>query len=363
MRRQRPFLDCILREWLLFASLAGVTATSLYLGEIPALTPGDIRVVYLLAVLFVSVKGLERSGLVSRMSRIIEKGRFMPLKLVSLTLALSMVVTNDVALIIIVPLTMAVDTDKKDVLVILEALAANAGSALTPFGNPQNLFIYWFYDLEPGDFIAAIAPFTVIFIAFLVTASLLIKTTRKGHLQSEPPRIGHAALAHGALLLIVILTVLRLLPLSTGIVVIVYAVLFDRDSLRIDYALLLTFIAFMALAENVKDMVGTILESSGHIFILSALASQVVSNVPAALVLSKFTTQWKALLWGTNVGGFGSLVGSLANMIAYKIFISRGATGRQTASFTAKFVLSGYAAFLIGVGLYFIARASWSVPG
>ena len=102
-----------------------------------------------------------------------------------------------------------------------------------------------------------------------------------------------------------------------------------------------------------KHILASSLENAGHIFIFSALSSQIISNVPAALLISKFTTQWEALLWGTNVGGFGSLVGSLANLIAYKFYISQENTNNQVASFTIKFVILGYIAFFIGIGLYF----------
>jgi Na+/H+ antiporter NhaD/arsenite permease-like protein len=107
-------------------------------------------VLFILFVLFVVVKGLQRSGLLLRLSQRIEGGQFIPLKLVIATFCLSMLVTNDVALTVIVPLTLFLNIDRKDVLVILEALAANAGSALTLFGNPQNLFIYWFYQILQG---------------------------------------------------------------------------------------------------------------------------------------------------------------------------------------------------------------------
>ncbi len=353
MKPQRIFLDFILKEWLLFASIVGVVITSVYLKRFPSFSIDDTQIIFILAVLFIAVKGLENSGLILRLSKSIEKGRFIPLKLVCATLFLSMVITNDVALIVIVPLTLAIHTNHKDILVILEALAANAGSALTPFGNPQNLFIYWFYHVRPEVFTASIAPFSVIFIVLLIAASLLIKTSNSEESQSKTDKIKHTAFIYGGLLFIVILTVLHILPVPIGVIVIIYAVVFDRNSLRVDYALLFTFIGFLGLAENMKHILASSLENAGHIFIFSALLSQIISNVPAALLISKFTTQWKALLWGTNVGGFGSLVGSLANLIAYKFYISHENANNQVASFTIKFVLLGYTAFFIGIGLYF----------
>lgn len=348
----RTWLDFVLKEWLLIISATGFLATSVYLNRLPSFSIAEIQVIFILAVLFVAVKGLERSGLILRLSQGIEKGRFIPLKLVTATFFLSMLVTNDVALIVIVPLTLLINTNRKDILVIFEVLSANAGSALTPFGNPQNLFIYWFYGIHPAIFISSIVPFSLVFLVFLVLASFLVRTSNAKASQPEIAEIKYPAFIYGALLLIVILTVLRILPVSVGIIVIIYSFVFDRNSLRIDYTLLLTFICFFGLAENMKGIFASSLEHSGHIFIFSALSSQIVSNVPATILFTRFTTQWKALLWGVNVGGFGSLVGSLANLIAYKLYLTHKSTSNPV-SFTAKFLIIGYVAFFIGIGLYF----------
>lgn len=196
-----------------------------------------------------------------------------------------MLVTNDVALIVIVPLTLTLDINRKDILVILEALAANAGSALTPFGNPQNLFIYWFYNINAEAFITAIAPFSLVFLILLVLASLLIRTSNNKVLPVEAAKIKYSVFIYGALLLTVILAVLHVLPVQAEFIVIIYAVIFDRNSLRIDYALLLTFACFFGLAENIQGIFAANVEHSGHIFIFSARLSQAISNVPATLLL------------------------------------------------------------------------------
>jgi len=104
-----------------------------------------------------------------------------------------------------------------------------------------------------------------------------------------------------------------------------------------------------------KLLLATEIQHADHIFLFSALASQCISNVPAALLFAKFTSQWQALLWGTNVGGFGSLVGSLANLIAYRIYV-RDATREETGRFTLLFVVLGYLCFFLGVGLYTLSR-------
>ncbi len=302
--------------------------------------------------LLVAVRGLQNSRLMDAFSRRMEKGGAIPLKLVLTTFFLSMLVTNDVALVVIVPLTLALEIDRKDVLVILEALAANAGSALTPFGNPQNLFIYWFYELGTGEFISVIAPFSGFFLLLLIVASLSIKT----RCTSNPIPAAHIKMsswAYGTLLLITLLTALHLLPVGAAILVILYALLFGRDALRVDYALLFSFFFFFGLAENIRTLLAAELAHPGHVFILSALSSQIMSNVPATLLFAKITSNWEALLWGSNAGGFGSLFGSLANLIAYKLYVTHNTTS-NAGSFTLKFLLIGYMAFFLALALYFI---------
>ena len=345
------YADVLSTQWLLIVSIAGVIGTSLYLHRVPSLVQEDLQIIFILAVLFIAVKGLERSGLLAWLSQKIERGTFLPAKLVCVTFFLSMLVTNDVALLVMVPLTLALNTDRKDILVILEALAANAGSALTPFGNPQNLFIYWYYHLGPREFITTIAPFSLLFLVLLALAAFTVRlrNNQMPHYPSVQPR--RTAWIYLLLLVIVILTVLRVLPVKIGCIVVAYALLFDRKSLAIDYSLLFTLICFFIISENMKGILALRLQHSTHIFLSSALASQVISNVPSALLFAKFTPHWPALLWGTNVGGFGSLIGSLANVIAYRLYLAHDETSRYL-SFTLKFLLLGYIAFAIGIFTY-----------
>ena len=263
-----------------------------------------------------------------------------------------MLITNDVALVVLVPLTLSLRIQNKGVLVILEALAANAGSALTPTGNPQNLFIYWHYGLTPEIFIRTIAPFSLVFLLILIIASLLVKTDAQ--IQNAPvEKFRSKAYIYGLLLFTVILTVFHVLPVYSGLVVILFAIIFDRQALRVDYGLLLSFLFFFGVADNLKIILEQSINHSEHIFLISALASQVISNVPATLVFAKLTPDWPALLWGANAGGFGSLFGSLANLIAYRIYITH--EGReQVVKFTLQFIALGYIALLISFGLYFI---------
>ena len=356
MRTTHSFIDFFLKEWLLLASASGLAATSLHLGRLPRFSSDELQVLWILAMLFIAVKGVEKSGLTRNLALRLERGRQVPLKLVLGTFFLSMVITNDVTLLAMVPLTLLLDARRKGLLVILEALAANAGSALTPFGNPQNLFIYWHYELEPLQFISAIAPFSLFFGGLLTLGALAVRCHRAVSSPVEPaPVDGHAWL-HGVLLVLLILTVLRLLPLWTTVALPAYALLFDRRSLAIDYALLGTFLCLFGFTDNLATLLAGELAHRDHVFLFSALASQVMSNVPAALLFADFTQHWRALLWGVSVGGFGTLLASLANLIAWRLYVRDRNTANATG-FTFAFLGSGFAAFFLGLMLYRLLSA------
>ncbi len=284
----------------------------------------------------------------------VERGKALSLKLLAGCFVLSMIVTNDVALVVMVPLTLSLNVRYKDWLVIFEALTANAGSALTPFGNPQNLFIYWFYNLEAKEFIASIAPFSLAFLALLLIAAWRLKTPAT-EVRKPPARILRTSWIFALLLLLVLLTALRLLPLWTAAVALAVSFLFQRSAFRVDYSLLLSFFFFFGLAENLKTLLTAELAHSGHVFLFSALASQIMSNVPATLLFAKFTGNWEALLWGSNAGGFGSLFASLANLIAYRFYVSQE-NSTDNKVFTLKFLVAGYTAFFLAIGWYFLVQ-------
>ena len=263
-----------------------------------------------------------------------------------------MLITNDIAIIVIVPLTLSLNINRKDILVILEALAANSGSALTPVGNPQNLFIYWSYDVPPDTFIKTMVPFSLVLLGLLIVSSLFVRI-RNDLQANRVHHISKKAYVYSVLLVVVLLTVFRVLPALSGLIVVVFALIFGRKALCVDYALLFSFLLFFGISDNLKVIVASEISHSGHIFLFSALASQVMSNVPATLLFANFTLNWQALLWGVNAGGFGSLFGSLANLIAYKIYVIHEGTN-NTAAFTARFLVMGYVALFVSTGLYFL---------
>ena len=357
-KERATFMDFVLKEWLVIVSGVGLVLTILFTKRLPVYSSREMEVLFILFTLFITANGLQKSGFILKIARMIETGRAIPLKIVVTTFFMSMVITNDIALIVIVPLTLSLATGQKGTLVILEALAANAGSALTPIGNPQNLFIYWFYGLHPFVFIRAIAPFSLLFLGLLTVFALFIGTGDHQMEKSVQAQMGQdngvdrKASIYLILLVIELLTVFRVLPVLTGVLVVLFAIIFDRKALSIDYALLFTLIFFFGIADNLKATLSSEISRSGHVFMLSAMASQVISNVPATLLIAKFTSNWQALLWGANAGGFGSLFGSLANLIAYKIYVTHD--GQNTVKFTTKFLVLGYTSLFVAIGLYSI---------
>ena len=250
VKGNNAIVEFVFREWLLCGAFVGLVLTSLQLKRVPVVSGAEFQVAFLLWLLLVATKGLERSRAVEWLSRGIERGRLAGLKLVAITFFLSMVVTNDVALIVVVPLTLSLETARKDILVILEALAANAGSALTPLGNPQNLFIYWTYRLSLGEFLACMAPLSGVSLVVLSVLWWVLARTPRSDATGGSVVMGRLAYGYVGLLVVVLLIVVRVLPVAAGVIVPVFAIAFDRRALRVDYLLLATFFCFFGLADS-----------------------------------------------------------------------------------------------------------------
>ncbi len=314
----------ILKEWLLIATIIGVITTSLILKKFPLYSKNDFEILFILFTLFVIVKGIENSNFFKKIETFVTYDRFLPFKLVTITAILSMIVTNDVALLIIVPLTLTLEIKNKGFVVILEALSANAGSALTPFGNPQNMFIYWFYHLNFLEFLKTIYPFTVFSLILIFIMSFFVSTPKiEKEIKLKEEKISKELYIYFTFLVMFILVIFHILPIWTGIFPVLYTLFFSRKNFKIDYVLLATFFFFFGFTDNLKVLINLKLNTTGHVFLLSAFLSQFISNVPAALIFSDFTKNWQALLWGVNVGGYGNIIGSLANLIAYRFYVNR----------------------------------------
>ncbi len=311
----------------------------------------DFKVVYTLFIFLVIIKGLEKSHLIHNISLKLSQRKFLPQKLILFTAVLSMFVTNDVALFVMIPLTISLDIEGKTTLVILETLVANGVSSLMPFGNPQNIFIYYYYyyNVHPLEFIKTIAPFSFISLGLIMLASLKLRGNEVKDDIGVFIKHEKKAYVYIAFFLIFVLSVLKVLPLGLGVLPIIYAVLFDKRSLKIDYFLLATFFAFFGFTDNLMRILRFNLDTPMKVFLFSAFGSQAISNVPSALLFADFTLNWKSLLWGVSVGGYGNLIGSLANFITYRFYKAKY---KDTKGFLLKFHLYGYLFFFIGIFIY-----------
>ena len=301
----------------------------------------DLRVLILLFCLMLVVAGIRQTGAFTVICEALLK-KFRSIKTVGLVLVLlsffmSMLLTNDVTLVTIVPFTLLmfekISGEKKAraeiVLLVLETAAANLGSMLTPMGNPQNLYLYSKFDLSISEFFGIIFPYSMLSLAMLIGSVFLFLPK----LQTEKP--SGAAKIQGRLkpILFVILfavnmlTILRILDDKILLLIVAAAVLIvDRKLfLQADYSLLLlTFVFFFIFVGNLGS-IPALSEALQRIFQgsevgISVLLSQVISNVPAAILLSGLSDNAGALIIGTNLGGLGTLIASMASLITYKFY-------------------------------------------
>lgn len=344
----------------------------------------DFRVLALLFCLMAVVRGFSSIGVFTRLGTLllthVHSLRMLSALFIFLCFFFSMLITNDVALITFVPFTILVLSmaEQKKFLIpviVLETIAANLGSMLTPLGNPQNLYLYTISGLSIGAFVRIMLPYSfvsaillLIFILFLpkdtvstataantanstntVTASNTSNVICEAVKARKNPRILFTA--YLILFLLCLLTVLHILPYQimfllvlTGFLLLDYRVLKD-----VDYFLLLTFLCFFIFIGNMKqislvhELISKLLVH--HEVLMGIGASQIISNVPAAILLSGFTDDYSALLIGVNLGGLGTLIASLASLISFKFYTN--SNGNDTRRFLGIFTL--YNVIFLGV--------------
>ena len=321
---------------LLIAALAA--AVSCFFVPPDAQYPGyiDLRTLALLYCLMTVVAGLRKAGLFSHLAHTlclkVGSVRSMGTLLVALCFFSSLLITNDVALLTFVPFAVVVlgMADRRDALiriVVLQTVAANLGSMLTPVGNPQNLYLYSYYDLSPAAFFSATFPVWALSLLLISLCCLSLSTDRLDVFLGEEPGMDmRGVVLHGALFAVCLLVVLRVIswPIMLSIVVAVLLVLDRKLLVKADFMLLLTFVAFFIFAGNLArvEAVDATLRRmlGGREYWTSLLFSQVISNVPAALLLSGFTDRARELLLGVNIGGLGTPIASLASLIGMKLY-------------------------------------------
>lgn len=302
-----------------------------YLGYI------DTRVLILLFCLMAVVSGMQKYGVFDLLAQKLLAGRH-ALRTIVLFLTLlpfftSMAITNDVALITFVPFAILVLglVGQRALLIpviVLQTVAANLGSMVTPVGNPQNLFLYASYELSAGQFFGVVLPFALVSLVGVAGLALCRKSCTLQVSFAEPKQItnGKRVTFFGVLFILCLLTVFHILPdLALLGLVCLSLLLIDRDIFhRIDYGLLLTFVCFFLFAGNIGSLGGVrtslqnIVDSSP--LLASLAASQIISNVPAAVLLRSFTENWQALLLGVNIGGLGTPIASLASLISFRFY-------------------------------------------
>ena len=326
----------------------------------------DFRTLGILFCLMAAVSGLTKDGFFQAMALwLTRKGgsrKRLCILLVILCFAASMLITNDVALITFVPLTLLLLKGTAQRLrifvVVMETAAANLGSMLTPIGNPQNLYLYSHYGLQPAEFFSVTFPVWGAGFLLVLLTMLLVRIPGKAEASVENGKVfPRGALIHAGIFLLTLLSVFRLIPwLAVWAAVFLYLLLFDRKLIaRIDYSLLLTFVFFFLLVGNlgrvdaIRLWVSNLLQ--GREPIVSAAVSQIISNVPAALMLSGFTDNWKGLLLGTNIGGLGTLIASMASLISFRYYSKEN--GARAGSYLGVFSLVNFS-FLFILMFFFV---------
>ncbi len=271
--------------------------------------------------------------LAQKIVRLFKNTRMCTLALVYITFIGSMLIANDMALLTFLPLGYYVldsTGTKKNMAFtfIMQNIAANLGGMLTPFGNPQNLYIYTKFNIPNVEFMSIMAPpfvlaillITIFCIIFIKPEPLCIKDEKV----TLPPL---KTIIYILLFILAIAIVFRGVPYLIGLIIIPSVLFFiDKRALKsVDYPLLLTFTFFFIFSGNmsridaVQQFFGMLLDKSTLIF--SVLSCQVISNVPSAILLSQFTDNYRELLLGVNIGGVGTLISSLASLITFRMFV------------------------------------------
>lgn len=330
-----------------------------YLGYI------DFRTLAILFCLMAVMAGLQQIGLfgyvAEKLLKLVKHVRGIIFILIMLCFFSSMLITNDVALITFVPFTFIVlkmilgERAEKLIVpvVVMQTIAANLGSMLTPIGNPQNLYLYGKTSMNFGSFIGFMLPYTVI--AFILLTAWCLLFPYKGEKQAALQLVKETSLVtykkqltvYGVLFVLCLLTVAHILSYEvTLLAVLVVVFLLDKNVLgKVDYALLLTFVGFFIFIGNMGRIpafhvfIQEII--TGNEVITSVIASQFMSNVPAALLLSGFTNQYELLIIGTNLGGLGTIIASMASLISFKYIGKeyRNLRGKYLIYFTVANVL------------------------
>lgn len=304
--------------------------------------------------------------LADKIVRVFKNAKMCVLALVYITFIGSMLIANDMALLTFLPLGYFVLTaaSKRKYMAftfIMQNIAANLGGMLTPFGNPQNLYLYSKYNIPNLEFISIMAlPF--LFSIIIITVCCLI------FVKSEPLKLKDEAMLlnkkrtalYLTLFALSIVIVFRVIPYWVGLIIIPPVLLvFDRKALKsVDYGLLFTFVFFFIFAGNmaridiVRDLFSSLLNK--NTLLVSIASCQFISNVPSAILLSQFTENYKDLLVGVNIGGVGTLISSLASLITFREYVKHNPG--KTRYYIAIFSAFSFAFLIILTGIMYLLK-------
>ena len=298
----------------------------------------NLPVLVLLFCLMIVVAGVKSAGvfelLQTKLSKKVKTEKMMVIMLCMICFVSSALITNDVALITFVPFSLMILKNQKPssiiFAVVMETIAANLGSLITPIGNPQNLYLYTHFNMNIAEFFEITIPLGIACLMMILACLILRKNnTLSAETKEQSTVLNKKAVAiFGGLFVLCILSVLDVLSCYiTFAVVLVATVICDKKLLRqADYILLITFVFFFVFAGNVArvpviyQLIASLMNDRE--VLMSAIISQVVSNVPAAAMLSAFTENAESLVLGTNIGGLGTIIASMASLISYR-FIAK----------------------------------------
>lgn len=285
------------------------------------------------------------------------------LVLVYITFLGSMLLANDMALLTFLPLGFFVlsSTGKEKYMpftFIMQNIAANLGGMLTPFGNPQNLYLYSRFSINTGEFMGIMLPSFVLSVTLITICCLAFVKSESLTINNESVKLPIArTVIYLLLFALSIIVIFRLIPYLVALIVVPLVILFmDRRALlKVDYPLLLTFVFFFIFSGNmarigaVQSFFSWLLEKSTLIF--STLSCQVISNVPSAILLSQFTNDYRNLLIGVNIGGVGTLISSLASLITLREYLNHNPKGAKKYIIMFTLFNFGFLIILLGFNL------------
>ncbi len=305
--------------------------------------------------------------LARRVVRIFRNARMSVLALVYITFIGSMLIANDMALLTFLPLGYLVlsSTGKEKYMAftfIMQNIAANLGGMLTPFGNPQNLYLYTKFNIPNLEFMSIMAPPFILSVILITVSCIIFVKPEPLYVDDEKITVDpRRASLYLCLFALAIAIVFRGIPYLTGLFVIPPVLFFaDRKALRsVDYPLLFTFVFFFIFSGNmarisaVRSFFSFLLGKSTLLF--SALSCQFISNVPSAILLSQFTDNYADLLCGVNVGGVGTLIASLASLITFREYVKHNPG--EARGYILKFSAFNFAFLAVLVGFLFILKS------